>query len=102
MSQFDISEVEESAEQLKEFNKFLEEAIPIIVPEAEKTLELLKPILEKYLDALFVNKSFDSLVVMGNASYLCRELIKTGVTYEEAPKIAVSMAREIVNLSRKY
>lgn len=95
-------EIQEVVNNIKEFNDTLEMALPLILPEAEKSLELIAPLFDKLLGAIWSGKSFDSLVVMGNASYLARELIKQGVAYEEAPKIAVAMARSIVTLSRQY
>ena len=95
-----IKNAEEVAKVLKEFNAVVDQVLPIVLPAAEETLAKLMPVYEKLIKELFMGKTFESLAIMGNASYLARALIEKGVSPTDAATQAVQCARLIVELSK--
>jgi hypothetical protein len=98
-------EVAEIVVKLQEANEALDVALPALLPEAEKILEKMAPVLDKFLSTVWKGKGFDSLVIMGSASKIACELIKRetgrGIEDEYTAAKAVNIAKEIVRLSRK-
>lgn len=94
-------EVNEVANKIKEMNEFLSQVLPTILPEVEKFLSNCAPVADMLHKYLFSGKTFDSIIVMGNASYLARALLQNGMNPDEAAEKAVACAQKIVELSRK-
>lgn len=92
---------EEAAKEIKEFADELEQALPIIVPECERVVDMVAPLFDKFLGKLWNGKSFDSLVCMGHSAYIARALIQAGVPHDEVAKQAVAISQEIIKLSRE-
>jgi len=95
-------EVQEVVDQIKEVNEFLSTALPAIVPEVEKLYDQLTPVVDKVLFKFCQGKNFDTVVVMGQAAYIARQLsADTSLTPHQVAERAVNISREILKLSRE-
>ena len=86
---------QEILEGLNEFNAALDALLPVLLPEVEKTLDKLLPLHDKLLGKFFKGKTFNQLVIIGNASYLARGMMGSELSPEKIAARAVAVARLI-------
>jgi hypothetical protein len=86
---------------MKEFNDELEKALPLIIPEASRSLELLKPVTDKLFEYLMTSELVERLTLQSQATYLAKGLIANGEIPAVAAQKAITCVKEIVRLSKE-